>query len=112
MPKPGAAGRRHVSPRHGGAALDHGTPKPAAPSTPTESVKHHGVALALAGLVAYWAAMHWLGYIGPTLAFMVYLQWVVMADRRRVRVIASSVVVTAAIYLAFGQILNVPLPAI
>ena len=85
---------------------------PSAKPTPPPSVKHNGVASALAGLVAYWAAMHWLGYIGPTLAFMLYLQWVVMADRRRVRVVASSVVVTAAIYLAFGQILNVPLPAI
>ena len=27
MPKPGAAGRRHVCPRHGGAALGHGTRK-------------------------------------------------------------------------------------
>lgn len=85
---------------------------PFAQPTPTASVKHNGVMLALAGLVAYWLAMHWLGYIGPTLAFMLYLQWVVMADRRRLRVIASSVVVTAAIYLAFGQILDVPLPAI
>ncbi len=112
MPKPGAAERRHVSPRHGGAALGHGTQETATDQLLIASVKHNGVALALAGLAAYWIAMHWLGYIGPTFVFMVYLQWVVMADRRRLRVIATSVVVTAAIYLAFGQILNVPLPAI
>ena len=68
------------------------------------------VVWAVVGLAAYWAAMHVLGYVGPTLAFFAFLQAVVMAERRPVRIVISSVAVTAAVYVAFGTILHVPLP--
>jgi hypothetical protein len=56
--------------------------------------------------------MYGLGYIGPTLVFMVFLQSVVMGDRRPVRIALCSVIVTALVYGAFGTILHVPLPSL
>jgi tripartite-type tricarboxylate transporter receptor subunit TctC len=82
------------------------------PSTDEPGRRSTPIAWAIGGLVVYWAAMYGLGYIGPTLVFMVFLQSVVMGDRRPVRIALCSVIVTALVYGAFGTILHVPLPSL
>lgn len=48
----------------------------------------------------------------PTLAFMIFMQVVVMRERRVARVALSSVCATAVVYFVFASVLHVPLPTL
>ncbi|WP_353979777.1 tripartite tricarboxylate transporter TctB family protein [Salinicola endophyticus] len=67
----------------------------------------------LAAFALYALAMPWLGFAPASLAFLLAVQWLLGARRGRRLLVATGVAVAfgVGLYLLFGQVFQIPLPA-
>ncbi len=63
----------------------------------------------IAGLFVYWWVMYYLGYIGPTIVFLVFMM-LLLGERNPIKIGCWSIGLPMLLYTVFEKILNVPLP--
>ncbi|RJP34165.1 MAG: tripartite tricarboxylate transporter TctB family protein [Candidatus Omnitrophota bacterium] len=78
-------------------------------STETTKPAFRKIVLCIAGLIVYWAVMYFLGYIGPSIAFLVFMM-LLLGERNVLKIACWSIGLPLLLYLVFERILNVPLP--
>ncbi len=67
------------------------------------------IIICIVGLIVYWWVMYYLGYIGPSIAYLVFMM-LLLGERNWLKISCWSIGLPVLLYIAFERILNVPLP--
>jgi len=68
------------------------------------------LSLVMAGSILYYIAMVWIGYIIPSLAYIIFLAMLHQQKKRVLPALGESIALVAIVYVVFVIVLQTPLP--